>query len=72
MIFTMKWGLYIYNVMPFKLVNTHIFFSTLVVVAFHEYIHKFLEIYLDDSIMYIFLKDRLAKFRLMTEICKQM
>jgi hypothetical protein len=34
--------------MPFGLKNAHAIFSRVVVVAFKDFIHKFLEVYLDD------------------------
>ena len=43
-----KWGSFIYIVMPFGLKNAPIVFSKIVVVMFKEFIHKFLEVYLDD------------------------
>lgn len=46
--FTTKWGFLQYTIMPFGLKNTSAIFSSIVVVAFKEYIHKFLEVYLDD------------------------
>lgn len=50
--FTMKWGLYTYNVMPFGLKNAPAVFSR-VRVAFQEYVNKFVEVYLDDWMVYI-------------------
>lgn len=46
--FTTKWSCFQYTVMPFGLKNVPAIFSRVVVTAFKEYIHKFLEIYLDD------------------------
>jgi len=43
-----KWGCFKYIVMPFGLNNTPAIFSCVVVAAFKEFIHKFLEVYFDD------------------------
>eukprot|EP00253_Pinus_taeda_P005691 PITA_05691 len=44
--FMTEWGLYAYNVMPFRLKNAPLVFSKIVIVAFWDYIHKFLEVYM--------------------------
>jgi len=46
--FATKWGCFQYIVMPIGLKNALAIFSRVVVAAFKEYIHKFLEVYLDD------------------------
>jgi hypothetical protein len=48
MTFATKWGSYQYTVMSFGLKNALAVFSRVVVIAFKELIHKFLEMYLDD------------------------
>jgi hypothetical protein len=45
--FAMKWGSYKYTVMPFRLKNAPMVFSRVAVATFKEFIHKFLEFYLD-------------------------
>lgn len=46
--FNMKWGSYAYHVMPFSLNNASATFSRIAISAFRDYIHKFLEVYMDD------------------------
>jgi hypothetical protein len=46
--FSIEWGSYQYTIMPFGLNNAPKIFSRVVVVAFKDFIHKFLEVYLDD------------------------
>jgi hypothetical protein len=46
--FATEWGSFAYIVMSFGLKNAPAVFSRIVVVAFKEFIHKFLEVYLDD------------------------
>lgn len=58
--------------MPFSLKNAPAAFSRIVIAAFREYIHKFLEVSLDDWTVYSLLKDHVAVFRLMFERCRQM
>jgi hypothetical protein len=41
--FAMEWGSFAYIVMPFGLKNAPTIFSRIVVVAFKEFIHKFIE-----------------------------
>jgi len=57
--------------MPFGLKNAPTFFSIVVIVAFKEFIHQFLEVYLDDWKVYILLKDHVEVLRLMLEKCRQ-
>ena len=62
MTFAIEWGSYAYNVMPFELKNAPSVFSRVVLAAFWDNIHIFLEVYLDDWTVYSLLKDHAAKF----------
>ena len=42
------WGCFQYILMPFGLNNVPAIFSHVVIVAFKEFIYKFLEVYFDD------------------------
>jgi hypothetical protein len=57
--------------MLFALKNTPVIFSRVVVAAFKDFIHKFLEVYLDDWIVFILLKDHVEILRLMLDRCRQ-
>jgi hypothetical protein len=46
--FSREWGSYQYIVMPFGLKNAPTIFSRVFIVDFKEFIHQFLEAYLDD------------------------
>jgi hypothetical protein len=46
--FIKEWGSFTYNVMPFGLNNTPTVFSRIVIASFREFIHKFIEVYMDD------------------------
>jgi hypothetical protein len=46
--FSTEWGSYQYTVMPFGMKNAPAIFSRVVITAFKEFIHRFLEVYLDD------------------------
>jgi hypothetical protein len=46
--FATEWGSYQYTVMSFGLKNAPAIFSRVVITAFKEFIHQFLEVYLDD------------------------
>ena len=50
--FAIEWGSYQYTVMPFGLKNAPAIFSRVVVKAFEEFLHKFLEAYFDDWIVF--------------------
>jgi hypothetical protein len=70
-IFSTEWGSYIYTIMPFGLKNAPAIFSRVVIAYFKEFIHQFLEVYLDDYIVYSILKDHVEVLRLMLERCRQ-
>ena len=57
--------------MPFGLKNAPTIFSRVVVAAFKNFIHKFLEVYLDDWIVFSLLKDHVEVLRLMLDRCIQ-
>jgi hypothetical protein len=57
--------------MPFGLKNAPAIFSRVVVASFKDFIHKFLEVYLDDWTMFSLLKDHVEVLRLMLDRCRQ-
>jgi hypothetical protein len=57
--------------MPFGLKNTPTIFSRVVVEAFNDFLHKFLESYFDDWTGFILLKDHIECLRLMLDKCRQ-
>jgi len=59
MTFTSEWGSFAYIVMPLSLKNAPTVFSRIVVKVFQEFMHKFLEAYFDDWIVYGLLKDHI-------------
>ena len=67
--FVTEWGCFQYTVMPFGLKNVPVIFSQVVVVAFKYFIHKFLQVYMDDWTVYGLIRDHLANLRLMLERC---
>jgi hypothetical protein len=54
--FPKEWGSYQYTVMPFGFKNAPTIFSRVVVEAFKEFLHKFLEAYFDDWTVFSLLK----------------
>ena len=46
--FTMDWGTFAYIVMPFELRNAPATFQPVMIEAFHEYVCKYMEIFLDN------------------------
>jgi hypothetical protein len=69
--FATEWGSYQYTVMLFGLKNAPAIFSRVVIVAFKEFIHQFLKVYLDDLTVYSLFKDHVEILRLMLERCRQ-
>jgi len=69
--FSTEWGSYQYTVMPFGLNNSPSIFSRVVVEAFKEFLHKFLEAYFDDWTAFSLLKNHIECLRLMLEKCRQ-
>ena len=65
--FSTEWGSYQYTVMPFGLKNTLAIFSRAFIASFKEFIHQFLEAYMDESTVYCLLKDHVEVLRLMLE-----
>jgi len=55
--------------MPFGLKNSRSIFSRVVVSTFKEYIHKFLEVYFDDWIIFGLLRKHVGSLRLMLDTC---
>jgi hypothetical protein len=70
--FTTEWGSFAYNVMPFGLKNTPTIFSCIVIASFRDFIHKFLEVCMDDWTVYSLLKEHLGLLRLMFDCCRQL
>ena len=46
--FVIEWGSDTYHVMPFGLKNAPAVSSRIVIIAFRDYIHRFIEVYMDD------------------------
>jgi hypothetical protein len=57
--------------MPFGLKNSPTIFSRVVVEEFKEFLHKFLEAYFDDWIVFNLLKNHIECLRLMLDKCRQ-
>jgi hypothetical protein len=68
--FVIEWGSFQYTVIPFGLKNAPTIFSRVVVEAFKVFIHKFLEVYLDDWTMLSLLKDHVEVVRMMLDRCR--
>jgi hypothetical protein len=70
-IFATEWESYQYTVMPFGLKNAPTIFSRVVVEEFKEFLHKCLEAYFDDWIVFSLLKNHIECLRLMLDKCRQ-
>jgi hypothetical protein len=69
--FATEWGSYQYTIMPFILKNSPAIFFGVVVHAFKEFLHKFLEAYFDDWIVFTLLKNHIECLRIMLDKCRQ-
>jgi hypothetical protein len=70
--FTIEWGSFSYNVMSFGLKNSPTMFSWIVISTFCDFIHKFLEVYLDDWMVYNILKEHIGLLWIMLDQCHQL
>jgi hypothetical protein len=70
--FVMEWGSFAYTMMPFGLKNAPAMFSRIVITTFKEFMHKFLEVYLDDWMVFILLKEHIQVLWLMLDRCKKL
>jgi hypothetical protein len=57
--------------MTFVLKNAPTIFSRVVIYAFKDFIHKLLEVYLDEWTIFNILKDHAEVLRLILEKCRQ-
>jgi hypothetical protein len=69
--FAIEWGIFQYTMIPFGLKNAPVVFSRVVVATFKEFIHKFLDVYLDDWNMFSLLKYHIEVLKLMLDRCRQ-
>jgi hypothetical protein len=58
--------------MSFALKNAPAVFSQIVIAAFREFIHKFVEVYMDDWMVYNLLKYHVGLLRLMFDQCREL
>jgi len=70
MTFVTKWGCFQYTIMLFGLNNAPTIFSLIVIAAFKDFIHKFLEVYFEDWTMFRLVKCHVASLRLMLDTCR--
>ena len=67
--FVTEWRCYQYTVMPFGLKNAPTIFSRIVVSAFKDFIHKFLEVYFDDWSVFGLVRDHIENLCMMLDHC---
>jgi hypothetical protein len=64
-----EWGRYQYTLIPIRLENSPVVFSKVLVAAFKEFIHNFLEVHLGNWIVFSILKDHIELLRMMLDRC---
>ena len=57
---------------PFGLENALVIFSRIMIATFHKFLHKCLEVYLDDWTIYNLLKDHVALLQLVLDSYRQL
>ena len=67
--FALEWGCFQYRVMPFGLKNAHVIFSMILVAAFKYFIHKFIEVYSDEWMVFGLINYHIKSLRMMLEWC---
>jgi len=70
--FITDWGSFAYNVMPFGLNNAPAVFSRFIIAAFRDFINRFLEVYMDDWIVYSLLKEHVGLLWLIFYRCYEL
>ena len=68
--FTTDWGTYAFRVMPFGLCNAPGTFQRVMMIIFQEFLHKFLEIFIDDFCVYSEDEDHLEKLEAVFQKCR--
>ena len=63
--FVTEWGCFQYTVMPFGMKNAPTVFSRVVITVFKYFIQNFMQVYMDDWIIYGLAKDHLENLQLM-------
>lgn len=69
--FVTEWECFQYMVMPFGLKNASAIFSRVVITAFKDFIHKFLEVYFDNWTMFGLVKHHVESLHLMLDPCQR-
>ena len=69
MTFVTERGCYKYMVIPFGLKNAPAIFSRIVVFAFKDFIHKFIEVYFDDWTVFGLVRYHIESLHMMLGHC---
>ncbi|CAM6102046.1 unnamed protein product [Calypogeia fissa] len=69
--FTTEWGIFAFRRMPFGLCNAPGMFQRLMMNVFHDYLRKFLEIFIDDFAVFGGVEDHVRYLRLTFQRCRE-
>ncbi|CAM6113035.1 unnamed protein product [Calypogeia fissa] len=69
--FTTEWGIFAFRRMPFGLCNAPGMFQRLMMNIFHDFLRKFLEIFIDDFAIYGRIEDHARYLRMTFQRCRE-
>src|SRR5450759_588711 len=69
--FTTEWGVFAFRRMPFGLCNAPGMFQRLMMNIFHDFLRKFLEVFIDDFAVYGKAKDHVDHLRMTFQRCRE-
>ena len=69
--FTTEWGVFAFRRMPFGLCNAPGMFQRLMMNIFHDYLRKFLEVFIDDFAVYGETKEHAQHLRMTFQRCRE-
>ncbi|CAM6128366.1 unnamed protein product [Calypogeia fissa] len=69
--FTTEWGIFVFRRMPFGLCNAPRMFQRLMMNVFHDYLRKFLEIFVDDFAVFGSVEDHVRYLQLTFQRCRE-
>ncbi|CAM6086284.1 unnamed protein product [Calypogeia fissa] len=70
-VFTIEWGVFAFRRMPFGLCNAPGSFQRIIMAIFHDFLRKFVEVFIDDFVVYGTKKEHVDYLRLTFQRCRE-